>query len=482
MLAAATDGRAGRRGAGRRGGRGAARHAPSGKRYNLSVRVIVIGAGEVGQHIARTLSSERHNVTIVDQDADRVEALRGDLDALVVVGNGASPKTLADLGAADADLLCGVTQSDEANVIAALAGHQIGAKRTVARVRDDDYFGQDESFAHDVMGIDFVVHPERATADDLAEAILLPGAVHVEHFADGKVSVAESILTSRSPLVGAQLGDRRMVRPNFIFGLIRDGKAVAAEPFHRAKAGDHILVAAARDDIGEVVAHLAGRVVKARDVMIFGAGRIGLPLARRLEDADEVRVTVMERDPERARYAAERLAHNSVILEEGIDKDVLLAHGVDRAGAFVACAGDDRANLLAAMHAKQLGAELCLAVVSREEFTPLVDALGIDAAFSPRLVTAEAILRSIRGENVHAMYLLIGGAEVLEVQADPGCEAEGRTVQDTARRAHTRVAAVVRDGQVIIPRGEERVRGGDRMVIFNAIRGVADVRSTFSAA
>jgi trk system potassium uptake protein TrkA len=481
MLARATDGRAPAPRPGRHDGKlGASSRCP--KRYKAAVRVIVIGAGEVGQHIARTLSGERHDVTIVDQDEARIEALRNELDALVVAGNGASPKVLADLGAADADLLCGVTQSDEANVIAALAGHQLGARRTVARVRDDDYFGLEESFARDVLGIDFVIHPERATADDLAEAILLPGAVHVEHFADDRVSVAESILTSRSPLVGAELGERRMVRPNFIFGLIRDGKAVAAEPFHRPKVGDHLLVAAARADIGEVVGHVAGRTARARDVIVFGGGRIGLPLARRLQATEDVRVTVMERDPERARYAAERLARNSVILEEGIGKDVLLTHGVDRAGAFVACAGDDRANLLAAMHAKQLGADLCLAVVSREEFTPLVDALGIDAAFSPRLVTAEAILRSIRGENVHAMYLLIGGAEVLEVQADPGCEAEGRTVQDTARRAHTRVAALVRDGQVIIPRGEERVRGGDRMVIFNAIRGVADVRSTFSAA
>jgi trk system potassium uptake protein len=446
------------------------------------VRVIVVGAGDVGQHIARTLSGERHDVTVVDQDERRLEALRSDLDALVVPGNGASPKVLAEIGAAGADLLCGVTESDEANVIAALVGHQMGARRTVARVRDDDYFQADESQARGVLGIDFVIHPERATAHDLAEAILLPGAVHVEHFADGRVSIAEAILTSRSPLVGVPLAGRRIVRPNFVFALIRDGHAIAAEPFHRPKAGDHLLVAAARPHIREVVAQIAGHATQAGDVIVFGAGRIGLPLARRLEAADSVRVAVMERDPERARYAAERLGRNTVILEEDMSRDVLLSHGVDRAGAFAACAGDDRANLLAAMHAKRLGADLCLAVVSREEFTPLVDALGIDGAFSPRLVTAETILRSVRGESVQAMYLLLGGAEVLEVQADPGCAAEGRTVKDTARRAHTRVAALVRDGEVIIPRGHERVQGGDRMVIFNAIRGVADVRSTFTAA
>jgi trk system potassium uptake protein TrkA len=161
---------------------------------------------------------------------------------------------------------------------------------------------------------------------------------------------------------------------------------------------------------------------------------------------------------------------------------VLLSQGVDRAGAFVACAGDDRANLLAALHAKKLGAGICMAVVSREEFIPLVDALGIDTAVSPRLVTSEAILRAVRGDNVRAMYLMLGGAEVLEVQADPGCRAEGRTIEQTDSMARTHVAAIVRDGNVILPeKGRETVRGSDRLVVFNARRGVADIERTFTA-
>lgn len=446
------------------------------------MRVIVIGIGEVGQHIARTLSGERHDVTVIDRDQTRVEALQGELDALVVVGNGASPKFLREVGAGDADLLCAVTQSDEVNVIAALAGHQLGARRTIARVRDDDYFGADESFARDVLGIDFVIHPERATAEDLAEAILLPGAVHVEHFTDGRVAVAETILTDRSPLLGRALGDRRMIRPHSIFGLSRSGRLVPADPGHRARAGDHVLVAAAREDIGDTIAHLAGHTARIREVVVFGGGRIGLPLTRRLAAAQRFDVTVMERDGERARYVAERVPGVTVLHEEGVSKDALLAHGVDRAGAFVACAGDDRANMVAALHAKQLGADLNLAVVSREEFTPLVDALGIDAAFSPRLVTAEAILRAVRGENVHAMHLLMGGAEVLEIEADAGCRAEGRTVNATGSLARTHIAAIVRDGRVVMPDGDERIAGGDRLVVFNTRAGVADVQRTFKAA
>jgi len=264
-----------------------------------------------------------------------------------------------------------------------------------------------------------VINPERATAEDLAEAILLPGAVHVEYFADGKVAVAESILTNRSPLIGRPLGDRRVVRPSVVFGLMREGRAIAAEPGHRPKVGDHVLMAAAREDIAPVVAHIAGHARRVRDVIIFGGGRVGLPLARRLESERGFGVTIMERDADRARHIAAQLTGTTVLHEEGVSKDALLAHGVDRAGAFVACAGDDRANLLAALHAQQLGADLSLAVVSREEFTPLVDALGIDAAFSPRLVTAEAILRAVRGPNVHAMYLLTGGAEVSRSRPAP---------------------------------------------------------------
>lgn len=450
--------------------------------HNGAMRVIVIGIGEVGQHVARALTADRHDVTVVDADADRVEAMQGDLDALVIAGNGASPRFLRDLGVGDADLFCAVTQSDEVNLIAALSAHQLGAGRTVARVRDPEYFGEDPSLARNVLGIDFVVNPELATADDLAEAILLPGAVHVEYFADGKVAVAETILTNRSPLVGQPISSRRSVRPSYVFGLIRDGRSMAAEPLHRPKAGDHVLVSAARDDIASVVAHIAGHASRVRDVVIFGGGRVGLPLAQRLEGAGSFRITLMERDAARARYVAGELRATTVLHEEGLGKDALLSQGVDRAGAFVACAGDDRSNLLAALHARQLGAELCLAVVSREEFTPLVDALGVDAAFSPRLVTAEAILRAVRGPNVHAMYLLTGGAEVVEVEADAGCRADGSTVERANRQAHTHVTAIVRGGKVLIPTHDQRVQSGDRLVVFNARQGVADLRRAFDAA
>lgn len=443
------------------------------------MRVIVVGLGEVGQHIARTLSSERHDVTVVDRDPARVEAAQGDLDALVVAGNGASPRFLHDIEAGNADLVCGVTNSDESNVITALAAHQLGARRTVARVRDPEYFADEGSFARDVFGIDFVINPERATAEDLAAAIRLPGSVHAEDFVDGKVTVAEIVLTARSPVIGHAIGERRPALPHAIAGLVRNGRVVAAEPGHRPKVGDHLIVAAAHKDVNAVVAHLAGQTSQVRDVVIFGGGRIGLPLARALED--KFSVTVMESDLERARTIAESLRKATVLHEEGVGKDALLQHGVDRAGAFVACAGDDRANLLAALNAKQVGAGLSLAVVSREEFTPLVDALHIDAGFSPRLVTAEAILRAVRGADVEEVHLLLGGAELLDIEVDAGSRAVGKKVANCASMAVTRIAVIVRDGRVVIPDENHTIRAGDRVITFNAKQGVSDVVATFKA-
>jgi trk system potassium uptake protein TrkA len=447
----------------------------------VDMKVIVIGIGEVGRHVAGTLSADRHDVTVIEQDPARVESTQQDLDALVVQGSGASPRLLREVGAGETDLVCAVTQNDEANVIAALTAHQLGARQTIARVRDDDYYDDDQSLARDVLGIDVVIHPERATAEDLAEAILLPGAVHVEHFADGRVSVAETIVTTRSSLIDRPLGERTMVRPSFVFGLIRDGRVMAAEAYHQVRAGDRLLVAAARHDIGRVVAALAGRTEEVRSAMLFGGGRVGLALASRLEAA-ALHVSILESDAATARYAAERLPRTTVLHEETASKEALLRHGVDRAGAFVACASDDRSNLLAALHAQLLGAGLCLSVVSREEYTPLVDALGIDAAVSPRLVTAEAILRSLRGVNVAAMHLMLGGAEILEVHAPAGCEAEGRSIESTAALAKARVAAIVRGDKVLFPLPDERVRAGDRLLVFNPRRGVADVQRSFQAA
>jgi trk system potassium uptake protein TrkA len=429
------------------------------------MRVIVVGAGEVGRHIAGTLSADRHEVTVIERDEAAVPALQSDLDALVVAGNGASPRVLEDLGARDADLLLAVTQSDEANLLSAAAGHRMGIRRTLARVRDADYFGGDLGFSSEVLGVDAVIDPEHSTADDLAATLLVPGAAHVEYFAEGRIALAEILVDEGSPLVGRSIGDHDGARPHAVVGLVREGRLRVPPRGERVRIGDRVFVSAASTEVARVVAALAGPEERIDDVVIFGGGRIAFELALRLEERD-CHIRILERDAERARFLGERLRHTLILQEEDVTEELLIAHAVGDADAFVACTNDDRTNLLATLHAKRLGTRTCLTVVSREQFVPLVDALGVDGAFSLRLATAEAILRFVRADTVRALYLTLHGAEVLDLHAEEGSPIVGVAAESAGPLEGCEIGAILRDGEVVAPGAQVRFEAGDRVLLF----------------
>lgn len=445
------------------------------------VKVIVIGAGQVGIHVARTLSLDRHDVVLIESSPERAAVAQTEIDALVITGNGASPRVLREAGAGTVDLLAAVSQNDEVNIIAALAGDQLGAQTTVARVRDPDFFGGDDAFAHDVLGIDFVIDPDRATASDIAAAIMLPGAVTVEYFGDGRLALAEVIVSPASPLAGRPLAQRDRPHPAYIVGLIRGGEPGLASPKAVPVVGDRLLVSAPREHVAAAVAHLGGQSRDAHDCVIFGGGRIGHRLAVLLESA-RIRATVLERDGARARYLAERLPRTTVLHDEGVSRQAQLAAGVADADAFVACAGEDRANLLAALHAKRLGSDLCLSVVSREEFMPLADAVDIDAAFSPRMITAEAILRFVHSRSVRAIHFLRSGFEVLELEAEAGARIAGMAIGEThGILKGCRVGSILRGSEAIIPHRGTTIREGDRLLMLGVDRTLAGIEQHFRA-
>lgn len=446
------------------------------------MKAIVIGAGEVGVNVAHTLSVDGHDVTLVDRDPDRCAAVQSELDALVVEGNGGSPHVLSELDAGGAELLAATTNNDEANIIAALGARQLGTRTTVARVRDPDFFGPDDSFARDVLGIDFVIDPDRATARDVAEALALPGAVSVEYFGDGRLALAEVIVGESSPLIGSELARRERPHPAFIVGLSRAGVERLTRPDMVPEAGDHLLVAVPTEHVHPAVGHLAGSTREVRDCLIFGGGRIGFQLARLLERT-KISVRMLERDATRARYLAERLPKVTVMHDEGISAEALAAANVADAGAFVACAGDDRANLLAALNAKRLGADLCMSIVSREEFSPLVDALAIDASFSPRLIAAEGILRFVHTETVRAIHLLRSGFEVIEFEAEAGARIAGKEIGDTDGMLRgCRVGALLREGEPIIPQRGTKIVPGDRVLMLGVAGALSGVEPFFTCA
>jgi trk system potassium uptake protein len=443
------------------------------------MRTVIIGAGEVGLNTARMLSHEGHDVVLVDLDETLVERATEQLDALVVHGNGASPKLLAEAGINKSDLLIAASSSDEVNIIACLAAKSQGVPRTVARIHNPDYYDTRDPFAQEMLGIDFVIHTEQMAAEEIKDALLVPGAVNVDTFADDAIEVAEVVLNEGSPAVGCSLSEVRLPPESLVVGVVRRGEALVPRGNTVLEGRDHVLLISGRQRISEVVGAVATDTAPVREVTIYGGGRIGLRLALALEGAG-MSVRVIERDEARARYVASQLRRGFVLHDEGISRDFLLQERVDKTDAFVAVTGDDRANLLAAMYARQLGARLTIAGVSSGEFAPLADALGVDLTISPRVLAAEAILRFVRRGDVINVALLESGAEMIELRVPERCRVAGRPLSEVGFPEGAIVGALLRDGEVVIPTGRDVLRPGDDAVVFTVEDAVDEVERLFA--
>jgi trk system potassium uptake protein len=443
------------------------------------MRTVIIGAGEVGFNTAMMLSHEGHDVVLIEQQEALVERAAEQLDALVVHGNGASPRLLAEAGIDRSDLLIAASSSDEANIIACLAAKAQGVPRTVARIHNPDYYDTRDPFAQEMLGIDFVIHTEQMAAEEIKDALLVPGAINVDTFADDTIEVAEVVLHEGSPAVGRALKDVRLPPESLVVGVVRRGEALVPRGDTVLERRDHVLLISGRQRISEVVGAVVTDTAPVRDVTIYGGGRIGLRLALALEKVG-MSVRVIERDADRARYVASQLRRGFVLHDEGISRDFLLQERVDKTDAFVAVTGDDRANLLAAMYASQLGARMTIAGVSRGEFSPLADALGVDVTISPRVLAAEAILRFVRRGEVISVALLESGAEMIELRVPERCRVAGRPLSEAGFPQGAIVGALLRDGEVVIPTGRDVLRPGDDAVVFTVEDAVDEVERLFA--
>jgi trk system potassium uptake protein TrkA len=444
------------------------------------MRTVIIGAGEVGFNTARMLSHEGHDVVLVEQDEVLAERAAEQLDALVIQGNGASPKVLAEAGIEKSELLIAATTTDEVNIIACLTAKAQGVPRTVARLHNPDYYDPRDPFARDILGIDFVIHTEQRAAEEIKDTLLVPGAINVDAFAEGSIEVAEVILDETSPAVGQALRDVRLPEQSLMVGVVRRGEVLVPRGSTVLERRDHVLLISGRRNISEVVKAVATNTAPVKEVAIYGGGRIGLRLAQALEEVG-MAVKVIERDEARARYVASQLRKGLVLHADSLSRDFLLQERVDKTDAFVAVTGDDRANLLAAMYARQLGARITIAGISRGEFAPLAEALGVDLTISPRMLAAEAILRFVRKGEVIDVALLESGAEMIELRVPERCRVAGRPLSEVGFPEGAIVGALLRNGDVIIPTGKEILKPGDDAVVFTVEDAVDEVERLFAS-
>ncbi|MEM9901061.1 MAG: Trk system potassium transporter TrkA [Pseudomonadota bacterium] len=447
------------------------------------MKVIICGAGQVGWQIARHLSGERNDVTVVDQNPELVRRATDTLDVQGIAGHASYPDVLDRAGARDADMVIAATYSDEVNMVTCQVAHSVFAvPRKIARLRAQSYLTAiySDLYRRDHMPIDVVISPEREVAEAALQRLAAPAAFDTESFLDGAVQLLGIQLEEDCPVLDTplrELTDLFSTLSALVVGIRREGTLFTPEARDQLFAHDQIYVAAARTDVNRTL-EIFGKTTKVQErVVVVGGGNVGLAVARALEQAEHrVRAKVIERNRICAERAADALERTIVLNGDGLDATLLDEANIDNADAVLCVTDDDKVNLLASVRAKQKGCPFAIALVNDPTMVPLLAPLDIDAYISPRATTVSSILRHIRHGRVRGVYSIGDAeAEVIEAQVLSTSSIAGQIIRDIEFPEGALLAAIKRDDEVIRPKGTTRVREGDIVLIFAMSPDVPEV-------
>ena len=459
------------------------------------MRAIIVGAGDVGYDVARMLSLQRHDVTVVDMDPEKVAHVRETLDVLALEGSGTSTETLQKARIEDADLLVAVTDVDEVNIIASMIAERVGkeaeATITIARVRSGEFTGSDAVLSQRDFGIDHIIHPEQSTANEVVSLLRRASATDLVDFCGDRVQLVGIRVDSESPVVGmtlAQLAQHGAHLAFRVMGISRGVRTIVPSGTETVQRNDQIFVIVPSGQVGQV-AHLLGKEAgKLRHAMVLGGTNVGARVAAGLaqrkgrgRDAFEMRVKLVEKDRHRAELLAERLEGVLVLQGDPADIDFLALEGLAEMDAVVAVTEDEESNLVSCLMAKHLGVRKTIALLSKSSYIPVAQTIGLDAAVSQKLAVSREVLRFLRGSHVRSVATVHGlDAEVLEMVADPGAPITRAPLMDLRLPRGILVGAVV--GQrVEIATGQTVVTPGARTLVFATPERVDEVERLFAA-
>lgn len=451
------------------------------------MRVIICGAGQVGWQIARHLSSERNDVTVVDINAELVRRITDTLDVQGIAGHASYPDVLERAGAGDADMIIAATHSDEVNMVTCQVAHSVfSVPRKIARLRAQSYLTAiySDLYRRDHMPIDVVISPEREVAEAALRRLSSPAAFETEMFLDGKAQFLGIQLDEDCPVVNTplrQLTDLFSTLRTIVVGIRREGRLFAPDSGDQLFVGDQIYVVAYVEDVTRTFEIFGKSVARQERVVIVGGGNVGLAVARALEGRTErLRAKVIEKNRQCAEFAADALERTIVLNGDGLNMELLGEAGVDRADAVLAVTDDDKTNLLASVRAKQAGCPMTIALVNDPTLIPLLDPLEVDAYINPRGTTVSSILRHIRHGRVRGVYSIGDAeAEVIEAQILSTSPIAGKAVRDIDFPEGVLVGAVRKGTEIIKPNGDTRIDEGDVIVVFTMAADVAEVERLF---
>ncbi|MDK3016277.1 Trk system potassium transporter TrkA [Pseudodonghicola flavimaris] len=447
------------------------------------MKVIICGAGQVGWQIARHLSGEHNDVTVVDNNPDLVRRATDTLDVQGIAGFASYPDVLERAGANDADMLIAATHSDEVNMVTCQVAHSVfSIQRKIARLRAQSYLTAiySDLYRRDHLPIDVVISPEREVAAAAMQRLSAPAAFDTETFMGGKAQLLGIAVEESCPIINTplrQLTDLFSTLRAIVVGVRREGTLFAPEPDDQIFAGDSCYVFCHVDDVDRTM-EVFGKTQKTQDrVVIVGGGNVGLEVARALESRKtRTRAKMIERNRAQAERAAEALERTIVLNGDGLDAALLKEAGIARADAMLAITDDDKTNMLSAVRAKAEGCPLAIALINDPTLVPLMEPLGIDAYINPRATTVSSILRHIRHGRVRQVYSIGDAeAEVIEAEVLSTSPMAGQRLRDIDFPEGVLLGAVLKDGKVMRPAGELRIEEGDVVAIFAMAADVPEV-------
>ncbi len=446
------------------------------------MKVIICGAGQVGWQIARHLSGEKNDVTVVDSNADLVRRATDTLDVQGLAGFASYPDILDRAGARDADMIIAATYSDEVNMVTCQVAHSVfSISRKIARLRSQSYLDAiySDLYRRDHMPIDVVISPEREVAEAALSRLKSPAAFDSEGFLDGKAQLLGLRLEEDCPVLNTplrQLSDLFSTLRVIVLAVRREGRLFAPEAGDQLFAGDEIYVFSPSEDVPRMLEVFGKTAHRQERVVILGGGNVGLTVAKALEARGGVRAKVIERNRKCAERAADELERTIVLNGDALDAALLTEAGVARADAVLAVTDDDKTNLLAAVRAKAEGCPLSISLVNDPTLVPLMEPMGLDAYINPRATTVSSILRHIRHGRVRGVYSIGDAeAEVIEAQVLGTSSIAGSHIRDIDFPEGVLVGAVRKGEEIHKPSGGLRVEEGDVIVLFALASDVPQV-------
>ena len=445
------------------------------------MRIVVAGAGEFGLSVAQLLTAENFDVVLVDNNHDRVLAVQGAVDCMVLEGNPCTKGLFARPDVAQGDMFIACLPQDEMNMVSCMLAKHYGIPKTVACVREADYMRYEKDFVHEEMKIDLLLNTDYILAKEIAKILTASSSLEVENFAGGKVKMFEGRIAEDSAFANKTLMDLKLPQDILAALVLHDKDVIVPGGETALAAGDYVYFVGMAENITAFEKNFTTVYNRAKKALLIGAGRTGRFTAPLLERRG-LQVKVIEKDRERCQLLAAELKSGIVLCGDGTNVDLLTEEGVAEADVVVCITDDDKLNLMVALLAKHLGAKRTLVRVDNSDFVDLISKVGVDEVLSTRSLMAERLLRFVHGEDLlHVSVLDDAQAEALELAVGAGSAADGRMVKDLGMPTDALLCAVVRGDETYIPKGNTVLNAGDRLVVLTKNGDVAAITSIFES-